>query len=684
VWVPYSGKKLSSKSLGYWKVRVWDEQGKASAWSGTASFGVGLLTPSDWKAVYIGEDRKGDAPQSPLLWKNFRLSGTGTKALLHVNSLGYHEVYVNGKPVSDAVLSPAVAQYDKRSITVTYDVTSMLHKGKNDIVVWLGKGWYNDGLAGVVKGGPFLRAQIDILQKGRWHTALVTNNSWKARESGYVSTWRKGKLGGEQVDGALLPDGFTAASLSKSKWGKTKVVHIPYQHATPQMVEPNRIQKEIHPIARKQINDSTWVYDMGTTLTGWLRLNFPSLTKGQTIRINYSDRLTPHGTYRRSARNDTYTASGKGNEKFSNKFNYHGFRYIKITNIKEGLPLDSVTACLIRTDYSGNGTFICSDRDMNAIHNLVKYTLQCLTLGGNMVDCPHIERLGYGGDGNASTITLQTIFNAAPLYYHWMTAWSDCQEEDGKLPYTAPHPVLKAGGGAYWCLIFITAPWQAYVNYGDPRLLELYYPQMKKWLSFIKKYSPNGLLKPWPAPWYLGDWAPPAGVDPIDTLSVDLVNNCVVVEAYQTMEKIAKVLGKDQAEIKSYADDAKKLRKLIHSTFYDSKRHSYSTGSQTDIIYPMLVGATPEEEIPGVLEYLEKTNKNRFKGHLFTGLVGVPTITEWAIRNHKAEMMYSMLKKREQPSYLFMLDQGATTTWEWWNGRRSRIHNCYPALFIGT
>ena len=90
--------------------------------------------------------------------------------LLHVNSLGYHEVYVNGKHVGDAVLTPAVSQFDKRSLIVTYDISELVRKGSNEIVLWLGKGWYRDGLPGVVEGGPFVRAQLESRDEGGWTT----------------------------------------------------------------------------------------------------------------------------------------------------------------------------------------------------------------------------------------------------------------------------------------------------------------------------------------------------------------------------------------------------------------------------------------------------------------------------------------------------------------------------------
>ena len=206
-----------------------------------------------------------------------------------------------------------------------------------------------------------------------------------------------------------------------------------------------------------------------------------------------------------------------------------------------------ITGYLIHTDYRLASTFECSDPDLNKIHNMIFYTLRCLSLGGDLVDCPQIERLGYGGDGNASTLTAQTMFDLAPLYSNWLQAWADCIRDDGGMPHTAPNP-YPAGGGPYWCGFIITASWKTFVNYGDIRVLEKYYPVMQKWLGYAEKYSPNGLLEPWPDTdyrgWYLGDWAVPEGTDQTDKSSVSLVNNCFMSVCYETMQKIAGSAGK--------------------------------------------------------------------------------------------------------------------------------------------
>lgn len=684
-WVQYQGHELSSKSFAYWKVRVWDGNDKVSGWSDEACFGVGLLNPDDWKASCVGGDTLLVKPQSPLFWKHFSWDKNGTKALLHVNSLGYHEVYVNGRKAGDAVLVPAVSQFDKRSLIVTYDVTDLLEKGENDLVLWLGKGWYQDGLPGVVEGGPFVRAQLEGYEKGEWRTCLVTDPTWKTRESGYVSTgtWRPWQFGGEEVYADRLLPALDGKTLNSVDWNSAVSADIPLHEVSPQMAEPNALRGQLHPLSCKASGDSAWIYDLGKNMTGWTRIQFPPLAKGQKVRISYCDFLDEHGEFRDHLYEDCYVASGSDSpEVFSNKFNYHAYRYLMLTNLKEAPALSDITASLVHTGYSGESSFACSDKDLNAIHDMIQYTLRCLTLGGYMVDCPQIERLGYGGDGNASTPTVQMMFNLSPLYANWLRAWADCMREDGSMPHTAPNP-YTAGGGPFWCGFIVTASWQTYLNYGDQRILERYYPYMRKWLEYADHYKVDGLLKRWPDTpyrgWYLGDWATPAGIDQMNPLSVDLVDNCYLAVCYQTMGKIASLLGKTDDSL-VYKGEYDALTRLIHKTFYDSKENSYSTGTQIDLVYPMLCGATPDDLKETVRKTLYERTENRFDGHLATGLVGIPVLTEWAVKNSQAEWMYQMLKKRDYPGYLYMLDQGATTTWEHWNGERSHIHNCYNGI----
>ncbi|NMC37315.1 MAG: family 78 glycoside hydrolase catalytic domain [Bacteroidales bacterium] len=680
----YDGMKLSSRSLCYWKVRIWDQNDKPSDWSEVSVFSIGLTDQSDWQAKYIGLPDEEDYVTSPQLRKIFEINEIPDKVFLHVNSLGYHEIWINGKKAGENVLAPAMSQFNKRSLTITYDITPLLIMGRNDVVIWLGQGWYSKGLPGVSEKGPFVKAQAESHDDGKWQYFFSTDSSWTGRKSGYstIGKWRAGDFGGELVDASSLLDDLSSVSLDKASWSPVTVTSGPAGVATPQSVEGNRIMETFGPVSVEKLRDSVWLADMGKTLTGWFEIGFPPIPEGQVIKMEYCDHLDKEGNFVSQGQEDRYISSGRGNESFCNKFNYHGFRFVKISNLAAEPDSEKMKAHLIHTDYNIASSFRCSDPDLNKIHDMVFYTLRCLSLGGYLVDCPQIERLGYGGDGNASTETAQTMFGLEPLYRNWLQAWADCIREDGGMPHTAPNP-YPAGGGPYWCGFIITASWRDYVNYGNIGILEKYYPVMQKWLGYVEKYSPEGLLEPWPETdyrtWYLGDWAVPEGTDQRDPESIGLVNNCFIAVCYETMKKIATILDKpSDAEV--YSGKVATIKEKIQERYFVSKGALYGSGSQIDLTDPLLAEIVPDslkDRVTKNLHDLIITGKN---GHIATGLVGVPVFTEWAVSNRETDLMYTILKSKGYPGYRYMIDNGATTTWEHWNGARSRIHNCYNGI----
>ena len=683
IMIPYAGAALSSRSLCYWRVRIWNDKGEVSPWSDIARFGVGILSKAEWKSKFIGLPSSAGNTETPLLRKKFTIEGNST-TFLHVNSLGYHEVYINGKKVGDEVLSPAVTQMNKRSLTVTYDVTSYIQQGDNEIVLWLGSGWYKNSAydrapISPTPNGARVNVQLDQLKNGEWETVIVTDSSWKGRETGYKDTgsWNALRFGGEKVEAKLLPADMTSETLDQLTWSSVLEMDIPNIEMSPEMTEPNKIQEIITPVEITDLSQNSWIVDMGKNLNGWFEIKFPKLSANQTIILDYSDYLD-NGVFQDQGQKDTYIASGNGNEIFCNKFNHHAFRYVKITMKASKPKLEDMKAYLIHTDYRTASSFECSDPDLNAIHNMIHYTMRCLAFSGYMVDCPHLERAGYGGDGNSSTMTFQTMYDASPLFHNWMTAWGDAMREGGSLPHVAPN-AGAGGGGPYWCSIFVMAPWRTYINYNDARLLQKYYPAMKEWLGYVDKYTVDGLLKRWPdteyRDWYLGDWLSPVGS------TDDLVNNCAISQCFAMMEKIAEVLDKPD-EAQEFKQKKEALNALIHTTYYKSQNKTYGNSSQLDLSYPMLAGVTPPNLYENVKQQLFNRTAKTDKGHIGVGLVGVPILTEWAIENKAVDYMYGILKKRDNPGYLYMIDNGATTTWEYWNGERSRIHNCFNG--IGT
>lgn len=685
VMVSYKGKQLKSRSLCYWRVRAWNSKKKVSAWSPVARFGVGILDKNQMQGEYIGSSAEGGKICAPILRKKVRMT-KGETAILHINTLGYHEIYVNGEKVGEDVLTPAVSHLSKRSLIVTYDITPYLKEGENDLLIWLGQGWYKTTTFGAAYDGPLVKAELDVWRDGEWQVVAKTDRSWQGRESGYsdTGTWRALQFGGERVDGRILPKDLSSQTLDRLKWAPVVTVNVPDHIASPQMCEVNKIHDTLHPVSIKKLGDNTWLVDMGRVQTGWFEMRMPTLPEGHEITMEYSDNLTKEGEFDKQGESDIYISGGGSGECFRNKFNHHAYRYVRISNLPVGPKAEWMKSLQIYGDYKQAATFECSDADLNAIHNMIQYTMKCLTFSGYMVDCPHLERAGYGGDGNSSTMSLQMMYDVAPTFENWLQTWSDSMREGGSLPHVGPNPGA-GGGGPYWCGFFVQAPWRTYINYNDPRLIEKYYSQMKEWFKYVDKYTVDGLLKRWPdtkyRDWYLGDWLAPMGVDAGNQASVDLVCNCFISECLSTMEKTALTLGKEE-EARAFALRRKQLNELIHKTFYRADEGIYATGSQLDMSYPMLVGVVPDALYDQVKENMIAITQQKHTGHIAVGLVGVPILTEWMTRNKEVDLFYQMLKKRDYPGYLYMIDNGATATWEYWSGERSRVHNCYNG--IGT
>ena len=677
VMIPFKGNQLQPRRVYYWRVRSRSLEGW-TPWSDVQRFGIGIIQPDGMRGGYIGMGL-GQA-QSILLRKSFQVKQKKGTALLHVNSLGYHEAYLNGKPVSQAVLTPAVSQMDHRSQIVTYDVTPLLRKGKNTLVIWAGSGWYKKETFRASSEGPLVRADLDLLTGNGIIALAQTDTTWQGRAGGYedTGTWEPGQFGGERIDASQVPDQL--AGLEKETgWQAVKTADIKDIEATPQMCELNEIKETLTPKSIEDKGNGRWLVDMGQVVNGLFEMKLRNLQAGHEVKASYCDHLQEPDKFEGSYwGDDIFISSGrKEGDTFRNRFNHHVFRYVLLSGLPYQPETEDIRVHRIGMDIETTGTFESSDEDMNRIYQLITRTMDGLMWGGYMVDCASIERLGYGGDGNASTLSLQNTFDVAPLYMNWLQAWRDAIRPDGSVPHTAPNP-YKAGGGPYWCSFIVQAPWRTWWSYGDERPMKLTYDSMKRWLQYVDKHSRDGLLRRWPDEeyrnWYLGDWLAPKGINVQEEESINLVNNCVLSQCYAELIQMAEHLGK-QADKEEFTRRREALNRLIHEAFYHPESETYGTGSQLDMVYPLLVGAVPQN-------LLAKVRQKLVEGwdHLGVGLVGVPVLTEWATLNHEADYMYRMLKQPDYPGYLFMINQGATGTWEDWQDPRSYFHNCYNGI----
>lgn len=633
---------------------------------------------------YIG-CRIGDSwAETPMLRKTFKLSKTEYSTgnfYIEVRSLGYHEVYLNGVKVGNEVLQPAVSQLDKKPLAVTYDLTPYLHKGKNEILLWIGQGW------GRIYGTPaVVYARITWRHDATVDMITETDSSWEASPSGYSYTgsWQPLQFGGERYDARVKPEWQPANILNfENLSDTTNKPHLSFKYPfSKQEFEGNHIIDTLTPKSIKKGEDNSLVLDFGRVITGWFQADFMALAEGSKVTMEYFDDFDSkvHNPEPYSE-TDVYIANGSREEHFTNRFHYHAFRYVRITGAD--INTNARALQISAVNPKEGATFECSDPRLNAIHDMVKYTLSCLTYSGYMVDCPHLERMGYGGDGNSSTMSLQTMYNVRNTYRNWMTAWRDAIDSTGDLPYVAP--AFRTGGGAYWSGFVIKAPWRTYLNYGDAEIIAEHYLEMKQWLQFIKQHSKDEILQPWPDTkrhtWFLGDWLAPEGVD-IKGESVLHVNSCFISECLDDMIQMSYLMGQYE-DAKEFTEWRKRLNAAIHRHFYHPETHTYANGTPLDQAYALLMNIPPDSITAAqVKEQLIKDCYGKYNAHIAVGLVGVPIFTEWCIREKQTDLMSTILRQPDYPGYLYMINNGATTTWESWNGKRSRVHNCYNGIGI--
>ncbi|MCF7956595.1 MAG: glycoside hydrolase family 78 protein [Phycisphaerae bacterium] len=691
--VAYEGRVLASTMKCFWKVMVWDKDGKPSNWSEPAEWSMGLLKKYDWKAKWIGTS---EAQTSPFYRHSFQIDDMPERAIFYVAPLGYFELYVNGRKITDEVLAPAVSNFSKRSYYRTYDVCGYLKKGNNSLAIRMGTGWYSPGLPGVKHHSPVVRAQLELIGNGK-EKLIITDKSWQTKpsERKLLGKWRWGKFGGEQVDERNLDKQWYDRANSTSGWAAVVEVNPVDVPCSAQPCAGNHKLAAISPRSVEKLDEDTVLVDFGTNLTGLMNMTFRGLMSGQKVTLYYADLdgrqdddkwrtkmvrkgFAVYGQY------DEFISAGTSVEKFSNVFNYHAFRYVLIEGLGYLPEKTDMAAVPVETKVAETGTFSCSNELYNRINKMVRWTYRCLNLGGQTVDCPHRERLGYG-DGQTIMDTGLFNFDAASLYAKWSRNWWDEQKDDGFVPFTAPCP-HSSGGGPAWGAMCIMVPWKTYLFSSDRRLLEEGYPYMKKYMDYLNAHCKDGVLEDifpgqkWPN---LGDWVPPRrGMDKknwVDDKSRRFFNNCYRVHLLQIIQKVAELLGKGGDE-KAFEQEIIAAQKKIHDTWFDPKSNTYANGEQPYLIFPLKTGVTPDALRNAVFEKYVETLLVADKGHLNTGMIGTQIMTDYLLEINRNDLVDTYVNKKTYPGWGYMIEKGATTCWEQWNGYFSQIHSCFPYI----
>jgi alpha-L-rhamnosidase len=410
---------------------------------------------------------------------------------------------------------------------------------------------------------------------------------------------------------------------------------------------------------------------MGQNMVGWVRLKVQG-NRGDAVTLKFAEVLDKDGNFyienlRAAKATDVYILKGNGEEIYEPRFTFHGFRFVKIEGYPGTPGLDDITGVVIYSDMEPTGTFVCSDSLINQLQHNIQWGQK-----GNFLDVPtdcpqRDERLGWTGDAQVFAPTAAFNFNVAPFYTKWMKDVAADQGPDGKVNHVVPDVLNGAGGSTAWADAAIIVPWQTYLAYGDKRILEEQYSSMKAWVEYMKNRAGEDYL--WIGDTHYGDWlafATTRSDYPGATTEKDLIATAYFSYSSGLLAKIAEILGKS-GDAEKYSELSGKVKNAFINEFVTPGGRLVSH-TQTAYALALAFNLLPENLVPKAAEYLAG-DVDKFK-HLTTGFVGTPLLCKTLSNHGYEDLAFMLLNRKDYPSWLYPVTQGATTIWERWDGQK--------------
>jgi len=704
--VPYDGKALKSSQRCFWKVKVWDNHDSESDWSEPAFFEMALLNPDDWDGIWINdgksnpekdEDFYNDDP-APLFRKQFEAAKKIKRARLYISGLGYYEASINGQRVGEAVLDPGWTSYAKRVLYSTYDVTDLLDKGQNAIGVTLGNGWYNPlpltlfgqfNLRDVLAiGRPRFIAQLNIEYDDGTGDSVITDETWKVTEGPIL---RNNVYLGEVYDARKEIPGWDKAGFDDSGWKNAKPATEEVGPLQAQWSEPIKITRTLKPVSVTEIEPGKYIFDMGQNYAGWVRLKVKG-PAGTEVNLRFGELLYPDGTLNcmttvcgcikgrfgpptwKQPTNGgpgapevaehryKYILKGDGQEIYTPKFIFHGYRYIEVTGYPGKPKKDALEGLRLNSAIEKVGDFDCSNDLFNRIQEMILWTFLSNVFSIES-DCPHREKLGYGGDIVAVSEMAMLNFDMSKFYVKTVRDYQDSVRPNGGFAETAPYigiAVQGFGGGTGPIGWGIANPYlqrQLYQYYGDKRLIEEQFETIKTWVNFLREKVPDHII--------------PTGIsdhESLDPRPFSLTSTAFNYYNAKICSELAEIIGESNLA-EEYGKLAKDIKAAFNERFHNKEAQlyemTYDTGTQTCNSFVLYMGLATEELHQDVLDEL-LDNIASHEGHLTTGIFGTKFILDVLTKNDHVDVAYKMANHKTFPSWGYMLENGATTLWEKW------------------
>ena len=706
LWIAYQGKQLQSNQRAYWRVRIWTNKGE-SDWSPVDSFSVGLLNESKWSGRWIGLEKLMSGEQTGqysrlaarYLRREFTLRDVPVKrATAYVAGLGYYKFYVNGQQVGLAggvsdIHAPMPSDYRKTIYYNTFDVTRLLQR-QTALGIVLGNGYYfamrqDKPYKNTTFGWPKCRVNVIIEYADGKKETWKTDENWRVTANGPIRA--NNIYDGEEYDARMEMAGWNCVGFDDSSWLQADRTAIPTGSLRGQMAPNVSVRPLSLPSAKELTQNGHYIVDLGQNLSGIVALH-PRGQKGDTIRLRFAEKLNADGSLYtknlRSARcEDIYVCNGGETKdtEWAPSFVWHGFRYVEVIG-QQHPSLNDFSFFSVRDEMRADGKIETSNSILNKVlHNARQGIAD--NYHGMPLDCPQRdERMPWLGDRTVGALGESFLFDNERLYTKWMNDICDAQRSDGCIPDVAP---------AFWNYYSDDLTWPAALpficdmlwrQFGNTEAIIKSYPFIKKWAThIIDEFSDKrGII----TRDKYGDWCvPPESLelihsqDPARITDGALISTAYMVRVAQLMQQFAKLLGQpDDAE--TWRNKETELTQAFNKAFLHINRGTspvpghplypdsvfYGNNTATANLLPMAFGIVPDDCREEVVKNVVTNIMTLNQGHISCGVIGISWLLRGLSDHGFSDVAWHLATQKTYPSWGYMTENGATTTWELWNG----------------
>ncbi len=706
--VVYAGKKLASRQICYWKVRSWDKNGKAGAWSEAARWEMGLLDKKEWQAQWIGLDpdtlgrgKIYQLPPAPYLRHEIKVKPGFRKARLYVTALGLYEFSINGKKTGEDFLTPGWTDYDRRVYYQTYDVTEQIKSGINVLGSQLSYGWYAGylGYALLVKNPvvrafygkvPLLKAQLEVEYSDGHIETFGTDQKWRAS---FGALLESDLMHGETYDARLEWPDWQKPGFNDKKWQKAGVYpDRPGRLVQTYPAQPVQITGILAVKSQTLRPDGSYILDMGQNFAGTVRLRVKG-EAGDSIRLRYGEKLFPDGrlmteNLRMARATDTYILNGdKAGEEWMPKFTYKGFQYIEISGLRTAPTPETITGLVIGSELPKVGTFETDNAMVNQLYSNIEWTQRSNYID-IPTDCPQRdERMGWTADAHVYVKSATFNRDVSVFFTKWTVDLNDAQYENGAYPLYAPRPNLRKSDtySPGWMEAGIICPYQIYRSYGDTRLIQEGWVNMVHFMDFLEKRSKGedffteATFEDLSPKGGFGDWLSFGKKTPPDMLASFYFAYCA-----DLMAEMAIAISKPDDQ-KRFQEMGQNVRKALLDHYqassgrFKSDTLPYGDGAgyvdgklgfmahtQTAYANAIYMDIVPPKAMPQMGKYLAELLRQN-SGKLATGFLGTKPLLPALSATGHSDLSYDLFLSTEFPSWGFEVANGSTTIWERWD-----------------